>query len=205
MPGARHQCMIHEGAPFQQFHRLSSVIAERLKSNYRCFYANHPEMVAGMRLYLDAHGLDVAGETERGALVLTSEQTHLIDGRFDANRILSMLEWVLDESARDGFAGVWGSGDVAWELGSDLDVDKLIAYERGAEEVSARRPELQCVCLYRVDALPRDFAHPAFSTHRSIYVDDATSLLNPYYDPQKTSRAHVEDMLSWRRLAAMED
>jgi len=77
MSGARHQCIVLEGAPFKQFHRLAPLIVEKLKSNHRCFYANSPEMAAGMSAYLDANGFEVAREVERGALVFGTQQSQV--------------------------------------------------------------------------------------------------------------------------------
>src|SRR5215471_4293327 len=118
MSGPRHQCMVLEGAPSKQFHRLAPLIVEKLKSNHRCFYANDPEMAAGMRAYLDANGFLVAHEVERGALVFGTQQSHLIEGHFDPNRVLSMVEAIIEQAAQDGFDGLWGCGDIGWELGS---------------------------------------------------------------------------------------
>ena len=48
-------------------------------------------MVAGIRSYLAADGLDVVQEVKNGSLVLSSDSGRLVDGVFDPARMLSML------------------------------------------------------------------------------------------------------------------
>ena len=93
----RHQCLIYEGSPAKHLRALAAAIVENLKKHKRCFYLNSPTMVAGIRSYLAATGLDLARELEAGALVLSSDQSHLIDGQFDSGRMLAMLKNAIDE------------------------------------------------------------------------------------------------------------
>ena len=84
----RHSCFIYEGPPSKQLPSLVAVAREKLEQNHCCMYLNSPPMVAGMRSYLAASGVDVAEATARGSLVLVSEQQHLIDGyKFDARQM----------------------------------------------------------------------------------------------------------------------
>jgi hypothetical protein len=62
-------------------------------------------MVAGIRSYLAASGVDVVGEIERTALVLSSDQAHLENGAFVPGRMLAMLDEAIDKARTDGFAG----------------------------------------------------------------------------------------------------
>lgn len=62
-------------------------------------------MVAAMRPYLLASGIDIPQEVERGRLVLSSNPTHLTDGHFSIDRMLGMLEEGLNQALQDGHAG----------------------------------------------------------------------------------------------------
>lgn len=70
-------------------------------------------MVAGMRSYLAATGLNVAAEIDCGALIISSSNDHLVAGAFDADRMLTRLEDTLVQALRDSYAGLWASGDMA--------------------------------------------------------------------------------------------
>src|SRR5580658_2195498 len=80
METARHQCMIYEGSPATHLRGLARLIDEKLQANHRCLYLNSPPMVAGIRSYLAAEGVDVAREVDDGSLVLSSDSGHLVNG-----------------------------------------------------------------------------------------------------------------------------
>ncbi len=71
--------MIYEGSPAKHLPGLSQLIKEKLRANHRCLYLNSPPMVAGIRSYLAAAGIDVAEEVKNGSLVLSSDSGHLVD------------------------------------------------------------------------------------------------------------------------------
>jgi hypothetical protein len=48
-------------------------------------------MVSGMRYYLAAAGFDPLAEVERRALILSSDQGHLGDWKFDVPRMIRLL------------------------------------------------------------------------------------------------------------------
>ncbi len=88
----RHQCLIYEGSPSRQLPALAALVRQKLDENFRCLYMNSPVMVAGIRCYLAAAGIDIAHELEKTSLVLSSAQQHLIKGRFDVDRMMQTLE-----------------------------------------------------------------------------------------------------------------
>ena len=53
-------------------------------------------MVAGLRNVLASSGVDVVDTTARGALVLSSDQGHLVDGEFDVQRMPALLDDLLE-------------------------------------------------------------------------------------------------------------
>ncbi len=40
------------------------------------------------------------------------------DGSFDVPMMLANLEEALDQALRDGYKGLWATGDMTWEFGS---------------------------------------------------------------------------------------
>lgn len=201
MDVVRHQCLIYEGSPAPNLGSLASLMRSELQAGKRCLYLNSPAMVAGMRSYLAARGVDVAREVEKGALVLSSDQGHLADGRFDGGRMLEMLEAAVEEALHDGYTGLWASGDMTWELGGERDYAKVLAYERGLEKLFHRLPALTGICQYHVDTLPADAVRHAFAAHRSLFLNETLSRLNPYFDlPQHADGAG--EMLKWLRQGA---
>jgi MEDS: MEthanogen/methylotroph, DcmR Sensory domain len=138
-------------------------------------------MVAGVRSYLAAVGLDVAHEVKRGSLVLSSSTDHLVKGNFDAARMLEMLTIAVDEALADGYRGLWATGDMTWEFGGEVSFEKLLAYECGLEALFRTRPALSGICQYHQDTLPEDSLRVALSKHRAVFINETLSRVNPFY------------------------
>src|ERR1700733_14829184 len=97
-PHSVHQCMIYDGSPSRNLPTLAALVRLKLNEKHRCLYLNSPVMVAGMRSYLAAAGIDIAGEVGRASLVLSSDQGHLVNGRFDVDRMMYTLEDALEQA-----------------------------------------------------------------------------------------------------------
>lgn len=182
-PIPRHQCLIYRGAPTEQLASLALMIRKKLEANFRCLYLNSPAMVDGMRAYLTSSGLDVHDAVVSGRLILSSGHDHLVNGEFDPQRMLRLLKDAYDGALKDGHAGLWASGDMAWEFGPERDFDKLVQYERALEVFFHAHPNLQGVCQYHADVLPGDVVKNGLAVHPAIYVNDTLSRINAQYVP----------------------
>lgn len=182
-PIPRHQCHVYDGAPANTLQAMAAVIDQKLKANVQCLYLNSPPMVAGLRFALSTLGIDLEHQIGRGALILSSDQDHLVEGRFDSGRMLQMLDGAIDQALADGFAGLWASGDMTWELGGPCSAEELLDYEWGLEDIFRRRPELSGVCQYHSGSLPPELVRHGLAAHRSAFVNETLSRLNPYYFP----------------------
>jgi hypothetical protein len=173
--------MIYEGSPAKHLRGLAATIIRKLDENHRCIYLNSLAMVAGMRSYLLAAGLDLNHFLAKGALVLSSEEGHLIDGLFDVDRMLAKLAHAVDQALRDGYSGLWATGDMTWEFGHERNFVKLLEYERALEQLFQEQPCLSGVCQYHVDTLPVGVVQQGLHTHQGVYVNEVLSRINPYY------------------------
>ncbi|HTV13858.1 MAG TPA: MEDS domain-containing protein [Acidobacteriaceae bacterium] len=178
---SRHQCLIYAGPPSRHLAALAVTLRAKLWRNYRCLYLNSPSMVAGIRSFLAAADVDVEEEIARGSLVLSAEQGHLVDGQFDVRRMLETLDGALAQALHDGYAGLWATGDMTWEMGPQRDSSKLLDYEWHLEEFMRKHPEMSGICQYHADTLPREMLRHGLLAHRSIFVNETLSLVNPQY------------------------
>lgn len=178
---SRHQCLIYDGAPSRHLPALAATLGEKLRRNYRCLYLNSKPMVAGIRSYLAAAGVDVECELRRGSLVLSADQNHLVNERFDADRMLATLAETLRQSLEDGYAGLWATGDMTWELGPNPEYSKLLNYEQRLEDFFREHPEISGICQYHAGTLPREIMRQGLLVHPSIFVNETLSLLNAHY------------------------
>jgi hypothetical protein len=200
-PLPRHQCLIYEGAPSKHLGSLARTIIDKLKANNRCLYLNSPPMVAGIRSYLSAGGLDLRKEIERGALILSSDQGHLVNGRFEVKRMLDMLTNAVRQALADGYTALWATGDMTWEFGNERNLTKLLEYEWKLEEFMQDTPAIGGVCQYHRDTLPLKVIHEALYTHKAVYINDTLTRLNACYrgpgSESHVSRTQLNDMLLW--------
>src|SRR5581483_7714705 len=114
---SRHQCLIYRGSPAQHLPALAALMRRKLAERHRCLYLDSPPMVAGLRSYLAAAGVDVAHEVEKRSLILSSDQGHLVNGQFDPDLMLRSLEEAVQQALSDGYEGLWATGDMTWEFG----------------------------------------------------------------------------------------
>lgn len=177
----RHQCLIYEGSPARYLSDIALIMSQNLEANRRCLYLNSPPMVAGVRSYLAAAGVDVAQAMARGSLVLSSGRDHLVNDEFVPERMLKMLEESVLQALHDGFTGLWATGDMMWEFGGKNDFSRLLDYEWGLEDVFQKHPELSGICQYYVDNLPPLAVCEGLQSHAAVCINSTLSRLNPYY------------------------
>jgi hypothetical protein len=179
--------MIYEGSPAKHLHGLATICKRWLGANYRCLYLNSPEIVEEMGSALAAAGVEVADAIERGALVLSSDRSHMIDDRFCVQDMVSMVADSVNEALKDGYTGLWASGDMAWEFGNETNFAKLVEYEHTLDELFAMQPALSGVCQYHAETLPTEVIRWGQYTHPMVYVNEALWQPNPYYSPGRSA------------------
>jgi hypothetical protein len=177
----RHQFMMYEGSPAAYLPALASMIRIKLQEHNRCLYLNSPPMVTGLRSYLYAHGVDVPKEIGEGSLVLSSATGHLMNGRFDTDRILALLNDAMDQALKEGFRGLFATGDMTWEFGPERDFSQLLDYERRLEDLFRKHATLYGICQYHTNTLPPKAVQQGISIHPAIFVDETLSRLNSQY------------------------
>lgn len=191
---SRHQCLIYDGAPSRHLPALAATLGEKLRRNYRCLYLNSKPMVAGIRSYLAASGVDVEYEVRRGSLVASAERDHLVNDCFDVDRMLITLDEALRQALNDGYAGLWATGDLTWEMGPRRDFTTLLEYERRLDAFMREHREISGICQYHADTLPRELMHQGLLVHPSVYVNETLSLINPdFLEPEMLPEAAARD------------
>lgn len=177
----RHQCLIYDGSPARVLPAIAAQIREKLSGNFRCLYLNSPSMVAGIRSYLYAAGVNVQDSVARGSLILSSDPSPLKDGQFDVDRMLDMLEQTLNSALNDGYQGLWATGDMSWEMGPDRNLNRLLEYEWKLEKLFEKYPGLSGICQYHADTLPSDVVCHSILVHPALFINDTLAHINPSY------------------------
>jgi predicted HicB family RNase H-like nuclease len=180
--GFRHQGFMYSGSPSHHIPLIAPVIKARLEQKRRCLYLNSTQMVADLRSHLAQIGVDVVRETEKKSLILDSHLSHLTGNQnFDIDRMLTILEEALNQALLDGYAGLWATGDVAWEFGPKGDFGQLAQYEMRLEKFLCTHAEFSGICQYHASVLPPDVMRTGHELHHSFFINQAQSRLNPDY------------------------
>lgn len=178
---SRHQCLIYEGAPSRHLPALAARIHRKLREGYRCFYLNSPPMIAGLRTLLAAKGVDVVHATSKAHLILSSQPVLTAEGNFDIDLMLHKIEDTLDQALTAGYKGLLATGDMTYEFGPKKDFERLMEYEWRLEKLFQKREELCGICQYHLDTLPREVARQGLLSHRTLFINETLSRINPYY------------------------
>lgn len=180
-PVPRHQCFIYDGMPALNVPSLGNAILAMRARDYRCLYLNEEPMLAEMRAYLAASGLDVERAIRKGSLILSQDRDHLMNGRFDLKSMLAGLEAALAQALKDDYAGLFATGDMSWEFGPEADFTDLMDYEWQLEDFFEAHPQLSGICLYNASRIPHDVTQQALTAHPAIFINDELSLPNPHF------------------------
>ncbi|HWW86680.1 MAG TPA: MEDS domain-containing protein [Vicinamibacterales bacterium] len=179
---SRHKCLIYEGDPSNQLPVVLPLLIDGLSTNWRCLYLGSPQMVHLVDSTLKDFGVDTGSEAIRGALMLSSDRSHLVNGAFDPDSMIAGLCAQIDGAVHDGFEGLCATGDMKWELGAESNFSRLLEYEARLEQVFRDRP-LRGICQYHRDVLPARAVRDALVTHRSTYIGDVLNRDNLFYIP----------------------
>jgi signal transduction histidine kinase len=139
-------------------------------------------MVTMVEIALSANGVDTAEAVARGALILSSDRSHLRGGVFDPDAMIEQLCFLIDVAVADGYQGLCATGDMRWELGEDENFERLVEYEARLEQVFRDKP-LRGICQYHRDLVPARAVRDALVTHRSAYIGHALNRDNLFYIP----------------------
>lgn len=181
-PVSRHKCLIYEGHPSEQLPVVVPMMENSLKDNWRCLYLGDPANVSMVGTALNSRGIDTRREADRGALIFSSDRDHLDGGKFEPKAMIDGLCQMIDLAVKDGFNGLWATGDMMWELGSDYNFEYLTEYEALLEQVFRSKPLLG-LCQYHKDVLPPLAVEEALKTHPNVYVGESYAQDNLYFMP----------------------
>ena len=157
-------------------------------------------MVAGMKSSLAAKGVDVAEEISKGSLVLSAEQGHLVEGHFCVEGMIQTLEATLLQARKDGYKGLWATGDMTWEFGPLREFATILQYEWRLEEFFRTHPDLYGICQYHRDTLPAEVVHNGLLSHRSIFINETLSRINPFYVPPESFTEQTRNHGDWENM-----
>jgi two-component system, chemotaxis family, sensor kinase Cph1 len=177
-----HVCSLYDTQE-EQIAVAAAYVAEGLNRGERCLYvADSPTALYLFCESLDRFGVDSRGAVDKGALLLaTKHEAHLIDGRFDCERMLRLLGDAVEKALDDGFVGLRTCGDMSWLLDNAPGSTQVVEYESLLSQFfqSVRAVGM---CQYDVRRVQAALVDHALATHPTVVVEKRHKH-NPFYVP----------------------
>jgi len=114
--------------------------------------------------------------------IVASEETYLVDGCFEAERMYNMLEGALSD-AKGKFSRVRTCGDMTWALRDMPGTDELMEYESRVNKLTAEH-DCTLMCVYDVNKFSGRAVMDVLATHPMVVMGDRV-YENPYYVPPR--------------------
>ena len=188
-----HICALYDTED-EQVIVAAEYLADGLRTGQRAFYvAQSRTALTRFRAALTQLGVQVIRAESRRALVLrTHAEAHLVDGRFDSERMLRLLNEAVEDALRDGFVGLRTCGDMSWLLTDPPGAEKLVEYEAMLNDFFTGAPGCG-MCQYHRGRLAAHLLDHAVATHSSAVVD-RRHLTNPFYESPSVAMKRKADV-----------
>ena len=176
-----HICLIYE-TPAEQMAAVVTFIIDGLTRGERCVYfIDDPANIEEVVQALEAAGVDVAQERQRGALQLrNSKDTYLRGGEFVPHEMIALIRQAETEALADGFSGLRLTGEPTWSLGPEPGCDRLIEYEALLNRLPAHSKSV-ILCQYHHSRFGVPCIHDILRTHPVAILGDQVCP-NSYYE-----------------------
>ncbi|MEP7381533.1 MAG: MEDS domain-containing protein [Gemmatimonadota bacterium] len=126
---SRHVCAFFHSKE-EEYRVLLPFIKEGFEHRDKAFHIVDPNHRAEHLRQLSAAGIDVDGAEQTGQLeVRRWEDAYLQDGRFDQNRMLALIEEVLQGGQAQGYPLTRLVANMEWALEDRPGVDDIVEYE----------------------------------------------------------------------------
>jgi hypothetical protein len=125
----RHVCAFFH-SPDEEYHVLLPFIKEGFERGDKAFHIVDPKLRNEHLRRLQSAGIDVAEAQLNGQFELFNwEDAYLREGHFDQDKMLALIEEVLEEGKRQSFPLTRLVAHMEWALEDRPGVDDLVEYE----------------------------------------------------------------------------
>jgi MEDS: MEthanogen/methylotroph, DcmR Sensory domain len=125
----RHVCAFFH-SPDEEYRVLLPFIKEGFACGHKAFHIVDPKLREQHLRWLESAGIDVAAAERSGQFELRNwADAYLRDGHFDQDRMLALIQEVLESSSKQGFPLTRLVAHMEWALEDRPGVDDLVEYE----------------------------------------------------------------------------
>jgi hypothetical protein len=194
-----HICNVYETEE-EQLATAAEYLSDGLRAGERVFYvASSADALNRFNRVLKEAGINVEAMLKRGALVqATHADAHLVDNRFDSERMLRLLNDAVEAALNDRFTGLRTCGDMSWLLQEPEGAEQVLEYEALLNEFF-QGVRAAGMCQYDRQRLAPHLVDHALATHSSVVIDRHHTI-NPFYTPafEAATRPTADSDLDWK-------
>jgi hypothetical protein len=137
----RHVCAFFH-SPDEEYRVLLPFIKEGFERGEKAFHIVDPRLREEHLRRLESIGLDVEAAEKNGQFELRHwADAYLRDGHFDQNRMLALIQEVLESGRQQGFPLTRLVAHMEWALEDRPGVDDLVEYETRLNYLLPRYPD----------------------------------------------------------------
>lgn len=141
---SRHVCAFFNSKD-EEYRVLLPFIKEGFEQGDKAFHIVDPAHRPDHLLRLGQEGIDVASARQKGQLaVVRWEDAYLRDGHFDQDRMLVLIEEVLNAGEAQGFPLTRLVANMEWALEDRPGVDDVVEYEARLNYVLPKYDDAVC-------------------------------------------------------------
>lgn len=176
-----HLCLVFE-TPAELTAALVPFLRTGLAARERCLYIGPSDAAERIEHDLEASGVRVGRERDRGAIVLLDQrECWLQGGRFDPWAMMDLLRQAEQQALDDGFSGLRATWDMAWVLRGCPGSGRLIEYEAHLNRFLAGS-RTSVLCRYSRASSSTELIQGVLHTHPLAVLGDQVCP-NAYYEP----------------------
>lgn len=166
---ARHVCAFFNSRE-DEYRVTLPFILDGLESGDKMIHIVDPARRSDHLQRLTSTGIDVASKQESGQLALLDwSQTFFVDGPFDMERQLALLDQALRGGREQGFPVSRYVAHAEWALQAGASVDLLLEFEARVNQMWPRYADT-VICTYDLTRFDGDTVVDAFRTHPVVII-----------------------------------
>src|SRR5207248_10973273 len=124
-----HLCLFYEKDPAEQMPALLPFIQDGLSRDEQFIYVADDQTVDDLGNRLEASGIDVGKQIERGRLKLWTRREWRQSGDLVSSKKSEQVRQFIDEASASGFKGIRFAVEMTWTLGPDISARQLEHWE----------------------------------------------------------------------------
>jgi hypothetical protein len=146
---------------------------------------------------LKSAGIDVTSAQQSGQFELADWlETYLKDGHFDTDRLLALVQDVMETGTQEGYPLTRLVGHMEWALQDRPGVDDLLIYETGLNSISPEYKKNPLICVYDLGKFGGDIVVDVLRTHPMVIIGGILQE-NPFFVPPDE---FLQDLRERRKL-----